>query len=127
MIPYKYHLFIIPIMLNKKYRVKKIKDFKNIINNGKYFGLNEFYIKFIPNNLDYSKISVVVPLKIHKNAVIRNRIKRQMSEIIRLIYKNIKPGFNIIFFCKSPILETSYTTMEQKINKILSDANLLIK
>ena len=114
-------------MLKKKYRVKNFRDFKELLTSGEYFGVKEFYIKFTKNNLDYSKISVVAPLKIHKNAVVRNRIKRQMSEIIRLIYKNIKPGFNIIFFCKSPILETSYTTMEQKINKILSDANLLIK
>ncbi|HQL11493.1 MAG TPA: ribonuclease P protein component [bacterium] len=114
-------------MLKKKYRVKKIKEFKEIIKNGNYTGANEFYIKFIPNNLNYSKVSVVVPSKIEKRAVKRNRIKRQMSEIIRLIYKNIKPGFNIVFFCKSPILKMPYELMKQKIDKILSDANLLIK
>lgn len=112
-------------MLKKKYRVKNIKDFKELLNNGEYFGTKEFYIKFVKNDLIYSKISVVVPIKIDKRAVIRNRIKRQLSEIIRLIYKDIKPGFNIVFFCKNPILEAKPELLKQDVIKALSESKLL--
>lgn len=112
-------------MLKKKYRVKNFKDFKEILENGSYFGVKEFYIKFSKNNLDYSKISVVVPIKIDKRAVVRNRIKRQMSEIIRLLYKEIKPGFNIVFFCKNPILNSEQKDIKAQIEFILNTTELI--
>ena len=114
-------------MLKKKYRVKNFKDFKELLNNGSYFGVKEFYIKFSKNDLDYSKISVVVPIKIDKRAVVRNRIKRQMSEILRLMYKNIKPGFNIIFFCKNPVLDLKQKEMKDQIDFILNKSELINK
>jgi len=112
-------------MLKKKFRVKHFKDFKDLLENGSYFGAKEFYIKYNSNNLDYSKISVVVPIKIDKRAVIRNRIKRQLSEIIRLMYKDIKPGFNIVLFCKNPILETKQEDMRKQVKYILENTKLL--
>lgn len=114
-------------MLAKKYRVKDMKDFKELLDNGEYFGVKELYIKYINNNLNFSKISVVVPIKIDKRAVVRNRIKRQLSEIIRLMYKDIKPGFNIVLFCKSPILETKQEDMKKQVECILEKTNLKFK
>ena len=114
-------------MLKKKYRVKNFKDFKELLNSGSYFGVKEFYIKFSKNDLDYSKISVVVPIKIDKRAVVRNRIKRQISEILRLMYKNIKPGFNIVFFCKNPILNSKQKEIKDQIDFILNKSELINK
>jgi ribonuclease P protein component len=112
-------------MLPKKYRVKNFRDFKQLLNDGSYFGVKEFYIKCLPNNLPYSKVSVVVPVKIDKRAVVRNRIKRQLSEIIRLIYKEIKPGFNVALFCKEPILTLEYNEMKKQVEFILKRTDLL--
>lgn len=113
-------------MLKKKYRVKNFRDFKELLTSGEYFGVKEFYIKFTKNNLDYSKISVVVPIKIDKRAVVRNRIKRQLSEIIRSMYKDIKPGFNIVFFCKSPIVDAKPDSIKEQTKKVLTDSKLCL-
>lgn len=113
-------------MLKKKYRVKNFRDFKELLNNGKYFGVKEFYIKFTKNNLDYSKISVVIPVKIDKRAVVRNRIKRQLSEIIRSLYKDIKPGFNIVFFCKPSIIDAEADIIKKQIKNVLTNSGLCL-
>ena len=111
-------------MLSKKYRVKTFNEFKELLANGEYFGVKEIYIKYIKNDLPYSKISVVVPIKIDKRAVVRNRIRRQLSEILRLMHKNIKPGFNIVVFCKNPVLEMKREDMKKQIEYILKESDL---
>lgn len=113
-------------MISKKYRVKSFNEYKELLASGEYFGVKEIYIKYIKNDLPYSKMSVVVPIKIDKRAVVRNRIRRQLSEILRLMHKDIKKGFNIVLFCKNPVLEMEREDMKKQVEYILEKANLKI-
>ncbi len=111
-------------MLSKKYRVKKFKDFNDLFDKGEFKSASSFYIKYIKNNENYSKISVVVPKKIAKLAVTRNRIKRQLSEIIRLKFKEIKPGYNILLICKSNVLDMVYGQLDREWDYLIDKSGL---
>ena len=73
-----------------------------------------------------TRIAFVVSKKIHKRAVIRNRIKRLMRESVRLAIKNnnysILNNKYISFICvaKSSSINATFNTINSSINNLLS-------
>lgn len=73
-------------------------------------------------------IGFVVGVKVSKIAVVRNRLKRQMREVVRLLLrdKKIKNGFVISFMAKSEAIGKDYVEIEKSVNDILKKGRLLI-
>lgn len=69
--------------------------------NGKTVNGSFLFIKFKKNNLEMSRFGFIVGLKISKKAVERNKIKRLLSEVIRVNLKQIKNNYDIITVVKS--------------------------
>ena len=68
----------------------------------------------------------MVGLKVSKKAVIRNRVKRRIRESIRLMLKDIKPGFDIIVLTKPEIKDKDFKEIDENLKKILKKANLYV-
>jgi len=100
-------------MLAKKYRLKQEKDFKRVYRKGRYFFTRDFNIKHFSNEKKYSRFAFVVSGKIAKKAVVRNKVRRQLSEIIRNNFSNIKKGEDIILLAKKPLISKSYQDKEK--------------
>lgn len=73
------------------------------------------------------KIGFVVPKKVHKSAVRRNRIKRQIREVVRLMLKNdqIKEGFMCSIIAKPLILGKKYEEIAVDVRNVLKKARML--
>src|SRR3989344_5852957 len=112
-------------MLAKKYRLAKEKDFKKIIASGRSFFSPSFRLRYLATNLDFSRLSVIVSAKISKKATVRNRLKRQMREIIRLNLKQIKPGYDILVYFKNHALGKDYHELEQEFISALKKLRLV--
>lgn len=76
---------------------------------------------------DDLKIGFVVGLKVSKKAVDRNRLKRQMREVVRLLLKDdkIRKGYMVALVAKPQMLGVEYKTVEQEVLNILKKGNLL--
>ncbi len=70
-------------------RIKKKKDFLFLYQKGKRIKGKYFNLIYHENNLNYSRLGIVVNRKIGK-AVVRNKIKRWVREIFRR-HKNLIP------------------------------------
>lgn len=113
-------------MLSRKYKLKKDNDFKKVFKNGIYQQKDFIKIKFLKNNLEINRFSFIVGLKISKKAVQRNKIKRRLEEIIRLNFKQIITGFDIIVFVDKEILEKEYIKIEENLIYLLKKSKLII-
>lgn len=73
------------------------------------------------------KIGFVVGKKVHKSAVKRNKIKRQMREVVRLLLKSDKlnPGFMLAFTAKPGVVGAEYEEISQNTVDILKKARIL--
>lgn len=91
-------------MLPKKFRLTLNNDIKMVWTKGKPFLTKFFIFKIIKNNLDQSRFCIIVSNKVDKRAVIKNRIKRQISEIIRLNMDNIKTGCDVSILAKNNLV-----------------------
>lgn len=130
-------------VLNKDYRLAKKRDFDLLLKHGIFINGENLSIrvlnlaqnkKYFPkkeniNNFEKQlRIAFSVGLKISKKAVERNRVKRQMSEAVRLLMKEqgVKTGFYLLFIAKPKILEKSYAEISEEINLLLKKGNLFL-
>ena len=113
------------LMLDKKHRLKEKKDFEEVIKKGKFYSEDLLVFKKIKNNLSRTRVGFVVSQKVSKKAVVRNKIKRRLRQIIKTNLAEIKPGFDIIFFTKKGIEEKDFSEIKKTIEKLLKKAKLL--
>lgn len=101
--------------------VKKNLEFNNIIKIGKFYKNKYFVVYKINNETTYYKIGISIPKKIG-NAVIRNKLKRQIKSIIDLNKKIIK-NYKYIIIARISILDIDYKTMEINLIDIFNNIN----
>ena len=75
------------------------------------------------------KIGFVVGLKVSKSAVKRNRLKRQMREVVRLLLQEnkIRRGSMMLFIAKKEMLQKEYQEIEKNIIQALLNARVLLR
>jgi len=114
-------------MLPRKHRLTQDKDFKKIFKKGKFFIGRFINLRIAKNNLEVSRFGFIVGKKKFKKAVDRNKIKRQLREIIHLKLDKIKSGFDIAIIVKEDIKNKSYQEIDGVMEKVLNKAGLLNK
>jgi len=112
-------------MLKKPFRLTKEKDFKAVYLKGKSFFSNELSIKFSRNNLIYSRFGIVVSHRVASKATKRNRIKRQLREIIRNNLMKIKRGLDVVIITKKPILTIKFNEKRELLEQVLKKMNII--
>lgn len=112
-------------MLPKNYRLKKKKDFKEVVEKGKGLKKDFLILKFIKNDLKTTRIGFAVGQKVSKKATLRNKIKRRLREAVNLLSAKIKSGYDLVFFAKKGSEEKSFSEIKEKVGEILTKAKLL--
>ncbi len=111
-------------MIPQHHRLKHFRDFDTVYKEGQFAGADMVTVKYwkinterFPHRLykaDDLKIAFTVSTKVSKSAVKRNRLKRQMREVVRLLLleNKIQPGFLVVFMAKKEMLDQSYEKIE---------------
>lgn len=75
------------------------------------------------------KIGFVIGTKIHKHAVKRNRAKRQMREVVRLLMKDeaFSTGYLVVILAKPQIVGATYEDIRASLHQAFMRAKLMVK
>ena len=114
-------------MLPKENRLKKNKDFERIYKKGKGFKGEFLFLKIIENNLDLTRIGFVASKKVSKKAVIRNRIKRILREIVRKKLPEMKKGKDGIITIEPGLEKKEFSEIKIILDNLFKKAELLEK
>ena len=79
-------------------------------------------MKALPNGTGLSRYGFSVSKRVGK-AVVRNRVKRRLREILRLA--SLEPGWDIIIIVRPRAADTDYARLEKSVTGLLSRAQLL--
>ncbi len=102
-------------MLSSKYRLKKKINFARIEIDGKMVQSRPFGMGIYNRKDDEpSHFGFIISTKISKKAVIRNRIKRIMSEVIRINLDKLKNGYDILFLIKHQSAKITKEELEKE-------------
>ena len=106
--------------------LKKNKEFKKVYENGKSYATRNLVIYC----LNYEKgkknrYGLSVSTKIG-NAVVRNRLKRRLREIIREFEKEKEfKGYDIIFIARKPVAQIDYQHLKRDVKKLYQKMNII--
>ncbi len=112
-------------MLSLIHRLRKEMDIAKVLKSKAGAFDSACGVKICKNGLAVSRFAVVVGIKVSKNAVDRNRVRRQYREILRLMIDQIKPGFDVLLLTAKPSLALDYQEKEKKLRSTLYRAKLL--
>jgi len=100
-------------MLPQDQRLTKKPDFVLIFKKGRRLASKYILIRYIYNDLEYSKWAVVASLKVSKKAVERNLLKRRVRRVIT----NIKPqkSINAIIYISPEAKKASFGDLKSDI------------
>ena len=104
--------------MKKNLRVKSKILFNDIIKKGKRNQNNYFVLCYEKNNDNINKFGFAVGTKIG-NSVIRNKIKRQLRNIVRDNYNLFSNYYNYIIIVKKDILRLNYSKMEEELINLI--------
>ena len=102
--------------MNKEKILRKSEDFSTIISNQQYFKNKYFSLYYKESN--NTLYGITVPKKVGK-AVIRNKLKRRVKNIISNNEKYIHSNYNYVIIIKEPSLELDYEGLEKNLLELM--------
>ena len=111
-------------MLKKQNRLKKRKEFGYIYKHGSYSACKTLSVIYCQAYSKPIKIGFSVSSKIG-NAVIRNRVKRQLRSIVSTLVDKLNNKNNYIFVARVGIEECDYTQIQNSVIYCLNKAGLI--
>ncbi|MFQ6121843.1 MAG: ribonuclease P protein component [Dehalococcoidales bacterium] len=100
----------------------KAKQYALVYNKGSSWVSDLVVMKALPNGLSLSRYGFSVSQRVGK-AVVRNRVKRLLREILRLT--PLQPGWDIIFIARPPAASADYANLEKSVRGLLCQAQVL--
>ena len=100
----------------------KREQYALVYNKGSSWASNLVVMKALPNKLSLSRYGLSVSKRVGK-AVMRNRVKRLLREILRLT--PLESGWDIIFMARPGAASANYVELEKSVANLLSRARLL--
>ena len=102
--------------------ITKPKEYALVYEKGKSWACDLLVMKALSSELTLSRYGISVSKRVG-SAVVRNRIKRLLREILRIA--PIKPGWDIIFIARPKAASTDYANLQQAVEELLNRAHLI--
>lgn len=113
--------------MHRKLRLRNRQDFNRIYRGGRSFANGQFVVYWSRQpKVEQFRLGVSVSKKLG-NAVVRNRMRRVMKEIVRLNAGKIAPHADFILIARKPAVEMKTKDLERSIMHVLRKAGLLAK
>lgn len=111
-------------MIAYKNRFHGFNALKGVYAGGKTVRVQSMALRFMANPKRHEyRAAVVVSKKVHKSAVVRNRIRRRVYEVVRR--QHLTTPFDLVFTAYSEDVATmDARALEQQITKLLTAAKI---
>ncbi|PYZ91799.1 ribonuclease P protein component [Salipaludibacillus keqinensis] len=113
--------------MKRELSLKKNEEFQHVFQKGKSAANRQFVVyQVIKENQSNSRFGLSVSKKIG-NAVMRNRIKRLMKEVLRELSQELYQNRDIVIIARKPTAEMDYKEMKKSLYHVLKVAKLVTK
>lgn len=115
-------------MISKQYRFHGYGSLKYLFSKGRAVHATDLTVKFIDNpRRKKPRFTVIVSKKVNKKAVVRNRIRRRLYELIRINQESIDPLYDIAVIVRSDSVATmSSGELAEQLQALFVRANVII-
>ena len=106
----------------KSQRLAKAKDFATVRSEGRSWSDRMLVLVACPNDLQVTRVGYSVGRRIGKS-VVRNKVKRRLKEIIRLVSFN--GGWDLVVIARTDAASADYCRLSRSMEGLLRRAGLL--
>ncbi|RKN86007.1 ribonuclease P protein component [Paenibacillus ginsengarvi] len=111
--------------MQKELRLTRREDFNKVYRYGKSTANMQVVVYCLPNpRIERFRMGVSVSKKLG-SAVVRNRIRRLLKEIVRLNEERIRSHYDFIVIARKPVVDMDYGQLEKSLMHGLKRAQLL--
>jgi len=111
-------------MLTKANRLNNKKDIEGVLKKGRGFKEDFLILKTAKNNLNKTRFAFIVSSKVSSKATVRNKIKRKLSELVRIKLKKIKSGTDNILIASPGLEIKDFWETEEIMTQLFKKAKL---
>ncbi len=112
------------LAMEKKRILRKNEDFAAVYQKGKSVGDRYVVVFFLRNGRRYNRIAFLASKKVG-NAVVRNRARRLMKEVIRVDNPIKNQGFDIVFIARKTIVSSNYEGVKKSIHSAIKKSKII--
>lgn len=114
-------------MISQKHRFHGQKAITRVYRQGQAVRGSQMSLKYLRSNrVEQFRVAVVVSRKVHKSAVVRNRIRRRIYEVLREIAPQIIQPWDLVFVVYSDeMAETEYSKLQSDLKSMLEKAGVI--
>ena len=110
--------------MKRIFHLTRQRDFLRVKQDGKTIHHNLVVLAYTKNGMDVSRFAVVASKKVG-NAVTRNQIRRRIKACLQEYWYSLKPGWDLIFYSRTPVVEADYQEISKAIKHLLIQAGVL--
>ncbi|MBE3550073.1 MAG: ribonuclease P protein component [Brockia lithotrophica] len=109
--------------LSRKDRLRKNEDFERVITGGKSVADPRLVVYYERRDDGGRAVGVSVGRRLG-DAVLRNRYKRRLREILRRALPHIRPGYNLVVLLRRGGIGAEFSELEASLLRLLKRAKL---
>lgn len=109
--------------MQRQFRLRRSADFERVRSQGRSWYHSFLAISVAPNMLSHNRYGFVASRRLG-SAVVRNRVRRILREVVRLSEPRLKTGFDITFVARNEIVTQPYSMIKDALDELFRRANL---
>ena len=106
----------------KAEHLTRAADFARVFSKGGSLANDLIVLKTLSNSLPQSRFGITVGRRVG-GAVVRNRVKRLLREIMRMTH--LRPGWDIVLIARPPAASARYARLEKAAKALLARAQVI--
>ena len=103
-------------------RLRHRKDFDAVFRRGRSWNNDLLVLRTLPNGLTHNRCGFVTSKRVG-GAVVRNRVRRRLREIVRAA--PVKNGWDVVISAKTSAARADYHELKRAVTDLLTRANLM--
>lgn len=112
--------------MRRQLRLRRRGDFARLRQVGQSVHHTWFVLSRTANQLEHNRYGVIVSKRVG-NAVRRNRLRRQLREVLRLLHPSLCQGFDIVLIARTSLVGQSFQAIFQAVHTSFQHSGLLAK
>jgi ribonuclease P protein component len=107
--------------LPKELRLRHRKDFDQVFQHGRAWNDQLLVLRTLPNNLGHNRYGFVTSKRLG-GAVVRNRVRRRLREIVRKT--SADPGYDVVLSAKTTTPAASFADLTTSVTRLFIRSGL---
>ena len=103
--------------MNGRYRLLKTADFDRALRSGRRAGSSYLALFVSDNEFGWPRVGFAVSGKLG-NAVVRNRIKRRLRELVRPLAQSTQAGRDVVIVARPSAIDAEYARLRQDLSAL---------